>query len=147
MCLGVTWAPVTAMMLYVMQPTQRSFAAGIQTLTSHLFGDALSPIFVGWFADNLYLNNEDETLSRAQALQLALYPTSVFGLIGAIFFFVAARYVGQDRRNVELRDLDALRSGGSLQAPGEAFFQRQDGNTSREPLYAEKGSETVFTST
>uniref|UniRef100_A0A7S0FZ40 Major facilitator superfamily (MFS) profile domain-containing protein n=1 Tax=Rhodosorus marinus TaxID=101924 RepID=A0A7S0FZ40_9RHOD len=126
--IGFTWAPTTAMLLYVTLPTQRSFAAGIQTLTSHLLGDALSPIFVGWLADNLYFNNDD--LTRGRALQYALYPTSAFAVIGAIFFGISAKYVVGDRRMVEIQEHEQIGSAGALPEPSEAYFGQ--GSTPRE---------------
>jgi len=117
--IGFTWAPATAMLLYVTLPTQRSFAAGIQTLTSHLLGDALSPFIVGWLAGNLYYNND---FTRGKALQYALYPTSAFAIIGAVFFGISAKYVIGDRRMVEIQEHEQIGSAGVLPEPSEAYF-------------------------
>ncbi len=39
------------MTLYIVIPTRRSLASAAQILTSHMFGDAISPYLVGVIAD------------------------------------------------------------------------------------------------
>ena len=46
--LCLNWAPVAALVLYVVEPQQRAMANSFQTLISHLLGDAFSPFLIGY---------------------------------------------------------------------------------------------------
>ncbi|KAA8500071.1 Protein spinster-like 1 [Porphyridium purpureum] len=95
LAVGVIWVPVTAMLLYVIHPLQRASASGMQTMFSHLFGDATSPVLVGYIADML---RRELDVPLARALQLALYPSACFAFAGALCFLVAAQFLADDRR-------------------------------------------------
>eukprot|EP00183_Erythrolobus_madagascarensis_P003117 CAMPEP_0185852780 /NCGR_PEP_ID=MMETSP1354-20130828/16229_1 /TAXON_ID=708628 /ORGANISM="Erythrolobus madagascarensis, Strain CCMP3276" /LENGTH=587 /DNA_ID=CAMNT_0028554125 /DNA_START=20 /DNA_END=1783 /DNA_ORIENTATION=- len=95
--LGIIWVPVTAMLLYVISPLQRATASGMQTMFSHLFGDASSPVLVGYIADSLVTSGA--ALSRSDALQQALYPAGLFCFLGALCFGMATLYLAEDRRS------------------------------------------------
>lgn len=105
---SITWAPVTAMLLYVIVPRQRGLASGMQTLTSHLFGDASSPVLVGYIADYL---REHHDLDRAEGLQKALYPTAAWALVGSLFFAVATIFISHDRAAMSARVAESARYG------------------------------------
>uniref|UniRef100_A0A7S1TMP1 Major facilitator superfamily (MFS) profile domain-containing protein n=1 Tax=Erythrolobus australicus TaxID=1077150 RepID=A0A7S1TMP1_9RHOD len=94
--LGIIWVPVTAMLLYVISPLQRATASGMQTMFSHLFGDASSPVLVGYIADSLV--HSGAAASRSDALQQALYPAALFCFLGALCFGMATSYLAEDRR-------------------------------------------------
>eukprot|EP00186_Timspurckia_oligopyrenoides_P004594 CAMPEP_0182446540 /NCGR_PEP_ID=MMETSP1172-20130603/4270_1 /TAXON_ID=708627 /ORGANISM="Timspurckia oligopyrenoides, Strain CCMP3278" /LENGTH=551 /DNA_ID=CAMNT_0024642491 /DNA_START=51 /DNA_END=1706 /DNA_ORIENTATION=- len=92
--LGIIWVPVAAMLLYVISPLQRATASGMQTMFSHFFGDATSPVLVGYVADSL----RSELVSRSDALRLALYPAALFCVIGGLCFLMATLFLADDRR-------------------------------------------------
>jgi len=92
--IGIIWVPVTAMLLYVIHPLQRATASGMQTMFSHFFGDATSPVLVGYIADLL----QDDGETRSYSLQLALYPSALFALLGSFCFFLSTRFLAEDRR-------------------------------------------------
>ncbi len=47
MCLFLNWALVPDILMYVLIPVRRSTGNGMQMLSSHLLGDALSPLIIG----------------------------------------------------------------------------------------------------
>lgn len=83
-----------AILLYVTLPERRSTAEGMQTLISHMLGDAFSPLLVGGVSDLL---NAQRGLSKADSLRAALYMTAVVTVAGGIFFSITSRYVAADR--------------------------------------------------
>jgi len=110
----MTSAPVTAILLYVTIPRQRSLASGMQTLMMHLFGDASSPVLVGYIADYLHFS---QGFDRGEGLQRALYPTAIWALLGSIFFVIAAVFLPRDRHSIASRLAEPIRY--TLASPSE----------------------------
>ncbi|XP_059099450.1 protein spinster-like [Tigriopus californicus] len=114
--LNCNWAIVSDMTLYIVIPTRRSLASATQILTSHAFGDAISPYLVGVLADLIrpIISTEDsaDTSSFAagkggftpkyydiefRSLQYALFLSCFFQAFGALFFFITSFYVLDDK--------------------------------------------------
>lgn len=92
---SVTWPLLTAIQLSVVPPSQRNTANGIALTVSHVFGDSVSPIAVGVFADKLHANGEG--LSRAVSLQQSLYMCVTASFVGGFFFILCSRTLQKDR--------------------------------------------------
>jgi MFS family permease len=92
---SLVWAPYTAILLSVVPPNQRGTANSLSLLTMHLFGDSMSPILVGVAADALHSGGNG--VSRAVALQHALYLSVVSTVIGSLFFLYGGRFLPADR--------------------------------------------------
>ena len=108
--LNMNWAIVTDMLLYLVMPTKRSFAAAVQVLLAHALGDAGSPYFVGFLADALYSNHtiietftttvtpfvDVYKLEKFFSIQSALYYCLIVNILGAIFFYASACFINTD---------------------------------------------------
>lgn len=92
---SVTWPLLAAIQLSVVPPSQRNTANGIALTVSHVFGDSVSPIAVGVFADKLHANGKG--LSRAVSLQQSLYMCVTASFVGGFFFILCARTLQKDR--------------------------------------------------
>lgn len=92
---SLTWAPTNAILLSVVPPHQRSTASGLSMLATHAMGDSVSPIAVGYVADKLH--DGGRGLSRAMALQHALYLVVFWCFAGGLFFFITANHLQADR--------------------------------------------------
>jgi MFS family permease len=92
---SLVWAPYTAILLSVVPPNQRGTANSLSLLTMHLFGDSMSPILVGVAADALHSGGDG--VSRAVALQHALYLSVVSTVIGSFFFLYGGIFLPADR--------------------------------------------------
>jgi MFS transporter, Spinster family, sphingosine-1-phosphate transporter len=92
---SLVWAPYTAILLSVVPPNHRSTANSLSLLTMHLFGDSMSPLLVGVAADALHRGGDG--VSRAVALQHALYLSVVSTVIGSFFFLYGGIFLPADR--------------------------------------------------
>jgi MFS transporter, Spinster family, sphingosine-1-phosphate transporter len=90
----MVWAPNLSVLLSITRPNQRGTASSISLLVTHLFGDSMSPLLVGWAADVLH---EDNGLSKAVALQHSLFMTVVATTIGSVCFYIASFHLQADR--------------------------------------------------
>ncbi|VDD96190.1 unnamed protein product [Enterobius vermicularis] len=82
---------------YIVVPQCRSTATAVQTLISHLFGDATSPYLVGLISDSIR-GKDFSVVGRFFALQDALY-FPVFLLVAAGGFYLTASFtVEEDKR-------------------------------------------------
>lgn len=92
---SVTWPLLPAIQLSVVPPEQRNTANGISLTVSHILGDSISPVAVGVLADKF--RETGTGISRAVALQQALYITVVASFVGGFFFLLCARSLPKDR--------------------------------------------------
>jgi hypothetical protein len=98
------WAPVGAVLLYVVIPECRATAEAIQILLIHLLGDAASPFIIGAISDVLvgyFRHSSDEIYSNAIGMRYALYITVIISAIGGGLFLMSTLTVGKDRKNVD----------------------------------------------
>lgn len=119
---SVVWAPYTAILLSVVVPNLRSTANSLSLLTMHLFGDSMSPLLVGVAADELYDNGTGMT--RATALQHALYLSVISTVVGAFFFLYAGNFLASDRALVALATGDMRQLGMENELGDEDANQR-----------------------
>lgn len=94
MLLCLNWAPVNAILLYVIPPHQRSSAEALSILFQHLFGDAFSPYIVGVMSDSL---QSSYNLTDGDALMFALLMTCAVAILGAAAFLYGSRFLPRDR--------------------------------------------------
>ncbi|KAM3724548.1 Protein spinster [Dirofilaria immitis] len=85
-------------LMSVISLRRRSIATAIQTLISHLFGDAFSPYLIGAVSDALR-GHERSTLAHFIALQHSLFLPSFVLCFGSLLYLVSSFYINQDRRN------------------------------------------------
>lgn len=113
------WAPYTSIIVGSVPPRQRNTANSISLLTTHLFGDSLSPVAIGMVADFLH-SPQGLRMSKAVALQNALYISVISSIIGAFFFFASGRFLAGDR---------AKAMAGSELPPGDIELRGQHSGT------------------
>ncbi|EFO18422.1 major facilitator superfamily transporter [Loa loa] len=94
----VNWAVNMDILMSVISLRRRSIATAIQTLISHLFGDAFSPYLIGLISDAVR-GHERSTLAHFIALQRSLFVPNFVLCFGSLMFLVATFYIDQDRRN------------------------------------------------
>uniref|UniRef100_F1KX16 Protein spinster 1 n=1 Tax=Ascaris suum TaxID=6253 RepID=F1KX16_ASCSU len=95
-CCCLNWAVNMDMLMYIVVPNRRSTATAMQTLFSHLFGDASSPYLIGLISDSIR-GDDFSTKSRFFALQSALFVPN-FVLIGSGAFYLLASFSVVDDR-------------------------------------------------
>uniref|UniRef100_A0A915AS54 Uncharacterized protein n=2 Tax=Parascaris univalens TaxID=6257 RepID=A0A915AS54_PARUN len=95
-CCCLNWAVNMDMLMYIVVPNRRSTATAMQTLFSHLFGDASSPYLIGLISDSIR-GDDFSTKSRFFALQSALFVPN-FVLIGSGAFYLLASFCVVDDR-------------------------------------------------
>ncbi|XP_014478043.1 PREDICTED: protein spinster isoform X1 [Dinoponera quadriceps] len=112
--LNLNWSIVADMLLYVVIPTRRSTAEAFQILIAHAFGDAGSPYLIGLISEGLksiYLPVQsirgllvfDQDINvEFRSLQYAMFLTMFVEVIGALFFFLTALHIQQDKALVDL---------------------------------------------
>jgi MFS transporter, Spinster family, sphingosine-1-phosphate transporter len=93
---SMVWAPNTAILLSVVSAHRRSTATSISLLTTHLFGDSMSPVLIGACADWLHASTVYK-MSKAVSLQYALYLSVVSTVVGSVFFMAAGAHLEGDR--------------------------------------------------
>ena len=105
--LNMNWAIVCDILMYLIVPTKRSFAAALQIFFSHAFGDAGSPYLVGFLADSFFTtvknnNNSDFSNYRVRgkfsSIQNALYYCIAVNILGSIFFYANAFFIDEDSK-------------------------------------------------
>ncbi|VDM07284.1 unnamed protein product [Wuchereria bancrofti] len=94
----VNWAVNMDILMSVISLRQRSIATAIQTLISHLFGDASSPYMIGLISDAIR-GHERSTLAHFVALQRSLFVPNFVLCFGSLMFLVSTFYIDQDRQN------------------------------------------------
>ncbi|XP_018319052.1 protein spinster isoform X2 [Agrilus planipennis] len=105
--LNLNWAIVVDILLYVVLPTRRSTAEGLQLLISHALGDAGSPYLIGIVSEGLknimaHGSGIETDYIKYKALQYALFITCFVEVLGGIFFLITACYIKKDREKVVL---------------------------------------------
>ncbi|KAL3316644.1 Protein spinster 3 [Cichlidogyrus casuarinus] len=98
LALCLQWALVSDITMSVIVPTRRSSANAFQMLFTHLFGDAGSPLIIGWISDKLLWSDSLE--ARYICLQRALFLTPFVAVLGGVFALLATKTVLQDKKNV-----------------------------------------------
>lgn len=91
--LSTNWAVISDMVLTVTLPNKRAFASACQILFSHLFGDAISPIVVGYLRQFF---EATVTQDKFDAFMYALMPTLLLLALGVPAFLQSARFYVQD---------------------------------------------------
>ncbi|XP_061300341.1 protein spinster homolog 1 isoform X3 [Pezoporus flaviventris] len=108
--LSLNWAIVAEILMHVVVPTRRSTAEALQIITSHLLGDAGSPVLVGALSDWLRSSAgpAPSSLAAARALGLALLLCPFVAALGGGAFLGTASAFPRDRRRARLlaRGLD-----------------------------------------
>ncbi|XP_061231416.1 protein spinster homolog 1 isoform X3 [Neopsephotus bourkii] len=108
--LSLNWAIVAEILMHVVAPTRRSTAEALQIITSHLLGDAGSPVLVGGLSDWLRSSAgpAPSSLAAARALGLALLLCPFVAALGGGAFLGTASAFPRDRRRARLlaRGLD-----------------------------------------
>ncbi|OZC06041.1 spinster-like 1 family protein [Onchocerca flexuosa] len=103
-------------LMSVISVQRRAIATAIQTLISHLFGDAFSPYLIGLISDALrgefakfYLvlllvfgiRHERSTLAHFIALQRSLFVPNFVLCFGTLLYLISSFYIDRDRRNAD----------------------------------------------
>lgn len=114
---SVVWAPNQAILLSVVSPHCRSTANAMSLLMTHLFGDSMSPVLIGAYAD--WLHTSKNQLSKAIALQSALYMSVLSTIVASFFFYAAGLYLEADRARAASGDYQVV-DGGEEGDGGEA---------------------------
>uniref|UniRef100_A0A0N5AJ43 MFS domain-containing protein n=1 Tax=Syphacia muris TaxID=451379 RepID=A0A0N5AJ43_9BILA len=104
-CCCLNWAVNMDMLMYIVVPQCRSIATAVQTLISHLFGDATSPYFIGRISD-VIRGGDESVIRRYLALQHSLY-APLFMLVVAGGFYLAASFTVDDDRELALSKMHA----------------------------------------
>lgn len=115
------WALTVKMVMDVVRPNEKSTANAFLTLIAHAFGDAFSPVLVGYCADMLadyLLSNDDQfkglTKNDAKvqyhSLQQPLMSMALIAGLGAIFFFLASIYIVDDSKSKLHQELEQSES-------------------------------------
>ncbi|XP_017771278.1 PREDICTED: protein spinster isoform X3 [Nicrophorus vespilloides] len=102
--MNMTWSIVADILLYVVLPTRRSTAEGLQMLVSHALGDAGSPYLIGVVSDVLKIklgNGTPDASTDFHSLQYALFITCFVEVLGGVFFLINAFYIVKDKKKVE----------------------------------------------
>lgn len=97
---SMVWAPNSAILLSVVVPERRSTANSIFLLTTHLFGDSMSPILIGAVADWLH-ESSTPSMSKGTSLQHALYLSVISTIVASVLFFAAGAHLALDRAKAE----------------------------------------------
>ncbi|XP_028839132.1 LOW QUALITY PROTEIN: protein spinster homolog 3 [Denticeps clupeoides] len=96
--LSLNWAILADILLYVVVPTRRATAEALQIMVCHLLGDAGSPYLLGMISDAL--NKYEQQSFRS--LQYSFFLCPFVGVLGGLFFLMAALYIKNDRKTAEI---------------------------------------------
>ncbi|XP_022085754.1 protein spinster homolog 1-like [Acanthaster planci] len=132
-CLFLNWALVPDMLMQVLIPVRRSTGNGIQLLSGHLFGDALSPYIIGAVSD-LIRGDGSTYLERYQGLAYSLYMAVFLSVIGGGFFLAASLYIERDRAHMQE----------TLQACQETEAHQTDNDDIGQPVNARNNEDVVI---
>lgn len=81
-------------------PPRRALASAIQTLVSHLFGDAISPYIVGLIADKIRGQGlTPDALTEYTALEYALFIPNFFLVLSGAAYLLSSFYISEDLSN------------------------------------------------
>ena len=97
-----SWTPTTDMLLYVVPPNCRATAEAIQILTSHVFGDAFSPLIVGAISDAFQSGGPKGVKEKHLGLLYSFYASLAVLCAGAACYFLTAGYLVTDRKRAQL---------------------------------------------
>uniref|UniRef100_UPI0037E77AF4 protein spinster homolog 3 isoform X2 n=1 Tax=Semicossyphus pulcher TaxID=241346 RepID=UPI0037E77AF4 len=95
--ISLNWAVMADILLYVVIPTRRSTAEALQITVGHLLGDAGSPYLVGAMSDAITRSQLETPFWSFQSLKFSLLICPFIGVIGGLFFFMAALYITEDK--------------------------------------------------
>uniref|UniRef100_A0A915PIM6 Major facilitator superfamily (MFS) profile domain-containing protein n=1 Tax=Setaria digitata TaxID=48799 RepID=A0A915PIM6_9BILA len=96
----VNWAVSMDILMSVISLRRRSMASAIQTLVSHLFGDAFSPYLIGLISDAV-CGRDQSVLAHFIALQRSLFVPNFVLCFAGLMYLVSTFYIDQDRRNAD----------------------------------------------
>ncbi|XP_038565266.1 protein spinster homolog 3 isoform X2 [Micropterus salmoides] len=96
--ISLNWAVLADILLYVVIPTRRSTAEALQITFGHLLGDAGSPYLVGAISDAIHKSKPETPDWSFHSLKYSLMVCPVVGIVGGLFFLMAALYVTEDRK-------------------------------------------------
>lgn len=99
--LCLSWTIVTNIVIYVVEPTKRSFALSINVMISCLLGDSLSPYVIGVISDLLKKTTQHDDFDRFSSLQTSLYLVPIMTLISSLCYFTASIYLVDDKNRAE----------------------------------------------
>ncbi|XP_071791052.1 protein spinster homolog 1-like [Asterias amurensis] len=102
-CLFLNWALVPDILMYVLIPVRRSTGNGMQMLSSHLLGDALSPLIIGAVSDKIRggMANPDTDMSHFTSLSYSVLITTFISVIGGGFFLASSLFVEEDKQKMQ----------------------------------------------
>ncbi|CAN9501583.1 unnamed protein product [Ophioblennius macclurei] len=99
--LSLNWAVTADILLCVVTPTKRSTAEALQISLSHLLGDAGSPYLIGVISDAIQASKPDDIYWKFHSLKYSSLLCPFVGILGGVFFAMAAHYVTEDRLAVQ----------------------------------------------
>jgi MFS family permease len=89
--LGLAWiGPVTTAIQHLVPPHMRATASAIYLFINNLIGLGLGPVLVGALSDAL------TSEFGGEGLRYSLAAGSVFFLVAAVLYFIAARFISKD---------------------------------------------------
>ncbi|VDN27969.1 unnamed protein product [Cylicostephanus goldi] len=100
-------------LMYVIVPNRRATATAIQSLFSHLFGDASSPYIIGFISDSIR-GDRTTSLARYYALQYAMFLPNAVLIISIGCYLWATFYVVNDHHRAK-EDMHAIILGVSVE--------------------------------
>ncbi|KAE9547455.1 hypothetical protein FO519_009333 [Halicephalobus sp. NKZ332] len=99
-CMCINWAVNVDIIMSVVVPPRRAMASAIQTLVSHLFGDAVSPYVVGLIADKIRGQGlTPDALTQYTALEYALFLPNFFLVLSGAAYLLSSFYISEDLSN------------------------------------------------
>ncbi|XP_060911862.1 protein spinster homolog 3 isoform X2 [Labrus mixtus] len=96
--ISLNWAVMADILLYVVVPTRRATAEALQISVGHLLGDAGSPYLVGVISDAVSRSDPTSHIWSFQSLKYSLLVCPLVGVLGGVFFSVAALYITEDKK-------------------------------------------------
>merc|ERR1719219_2638167 len=98
---ALVWPLVPLMIFSVVLPNQKSFANGIVSTISHVFGDAFAPTLIGIFSDSICQRYPDDNSSQAAkhkffCLYSAIFCLPIVLVFGSICFFYTSHFIERD---------------------------------------------------
>lgn len=88
----------TTLIKYVTPSTRHSTAIAIQTLFTHLFGDAISPYIIGLISD-IFCHDKKSSIDHFIALQYALFIPNLVLILAGVFYIEASKFIEKDSDN------------------------------------------------
>jgi MFS family permease len=100
-CMCVNWAVNVDIIMYTVMPPRRALASALQTMVSHLLGDAFSPYLVGLIADGIRGGHglTPDALTKYTALEYALFVPNFFLILSGACYLLASFFVTDDAEN------------------------------------------------